>query len=253
MMPALTWTVDNREVVTTVVVRGDLRTSDTPALHRTLLECLAEQPEVLLLDLSQVSLIDTAALTVFTAVARQAARWPGTPVLVCAPRPEMEAVLRRRPTRWLSVHPSVSAGLGAYRAGLSTYGAGRAVSAAITDQLLPVTGAPRHARNRVTEACATWGLDALVGPACLIADELVSNAVERAGTMMTLVISRRFRYLHLAVRDGSSEQPRLRPPGPVTSPLRGRGLMLVDALSAHWGWLPSADGKIVWATLALKP
>jgi hypothetical protein len=33
----------------------------------------------------------------------------------------------------------------------------------------------------------------------------------------------------------------------------GRGLQLVAKMAAHWGWLPSRDGKVVWATLATQP
>jgi anti-sigma regulatory factor (Ser/Thr protein kinase) len=94
-----------------------------------------------------------------------------------------------------------------------------------------------------------WGLPELVGPASLVITELVSNAVEHAGTMITLQLSRRSRYVHIAVRDGSAEQPLLNRPDPASSG-RGRGLVLVDSIAAHWGSLPSREGKVVWATLA---
>ncbi|MFI5894970.1 ATP-binding protein [Actinoplanes sp. NPDC051513] len=124
------------------------------------------------------------------------------------------------------------------------------MSPSLTDQLLPASGAARHARDLVTEACAMWDLPDLVGPASLVADELVTNGVEHAGTLMTLRISHRAHQLHLAVGDGSPEPPRLRPPPAPTAP-RGRGLMLVDAIASHWGWLPSIEGKVVWATLSV--
>ena len=70
-----------------------------------------------------------------------------------------------------------------------------------------------------------------------------------AGTLMTLRISRRARYVHIAVRDGCTDEPRLTRPTPEGA-LRGRGLMLIDNIAVHWGSLPSRDGKVVWATLA---
>jgi hypothetical protein len=34
---------------------------------------------------------------------------------------------------------------------------------------------------------------------------------------------------------------------------RGRGLRIVAALSAHWGWHPEESGKAIFATLAKEP
>ena len=31
---------------------------------------------------------------------------------------------------------------------------------------------------------------------------------------------------------------------------RGRGLRIVEALSAHWGWYPEEGGKAIFAILA---
>ena len=52
----------------------------------------------------------------------------------------------------------------------------------ISDVLLPVGGAPAHARNVVTQGCLQWELPRLLAPAGLIAGELVTNAVQHAGT-----------------------------------------------------------------------
>jgi hypothetical protein len=120
----------------------------------------------------------------------------------------------------------------------------------LSDQLLPTPGAARHARDMVTEACAMADLAELIGPAGLVADELVANGVEHAGTLMTLRIISRAHYLHLAVGDGSPDPPRLPPLPPPTAP-RGRGLILVDAIATRWGWQPSSEGKVVWATLSM--
>ena len=52
--------------------------------------------------------------------------------------------------------------------------------------------------------------------------------------------------MHVAVRDGSAEVPRIREPGDDE---HGRGLRIVEALSTAWGSTPTRDGKVVWATL----
>jgi anti-sigma regulatory factor (Ser/Thr protein kinase) len=82
-----------------------------------------------------------------------------------------------------------------------------------------------------------------------VTSELVSNAIDHAGTMMNLRLTRRPRYLHIAVRDGSTTAPR-RAPLPDPSASGGRGLHLVASMAVRWGSLPSEAGKVVWATLA---
>src|SRR4029453_4928905 len=64
--------------------------SDTRSL---LLKCLAEQPNALFVDLTGLLVSEPLTLHVFTAAVRQAARWPGTPVLLCGPRPETARLL----------------------------------------------------------------------------------------------------------------------------------------------------------------
>ncbi len=241
MAAPLGWTVSETNGLALVAVRGRLDLAGTPRLRTALLKCLAEQPDAVLVDLSSVDLGEDTALAVFTAVSRQAAMWPGTPVLLCAPPPAVAGLLARGRYGSLPVHPSLAAAR-------SAVADGRVVAASLSDQLLPVSGAVRHARNMATEACARWDLPELVGPASLVVSELVSNAVEHAGTLMTVQLTRRARYMHIAVRDGLPDEPLMARPDP-TSPNRGRGLMLVDAVTVHWGSLPSWDGKVVWATL----
>jgi two-component sensor histidine kinase len=119
----------------------------------------------------------------------------------------------------------------------------------ISDLLLPLTGTSRHARDLATEACLRWDLPDLIGPVGVVVTELVSNAIEHANTMITLQLARRPRHFHVAVRDGSAWPPETRVPA-SDEPGRGRGLLLVASLAADWGWLPTGDGKVVWATLA---
>ncbi|MEV4708025.1 ATP-binding protein [Actinoplanes sp. NPDC049316] len=222
-------------------VSGVLDLTDTAPLRNRLLKCLAEQPEALLVDLAQLTLREPLALAVFSAVARQAARWPAIPVALCAPRPEIRRSLGLAAYRNLPVYASVQAA----RDGLPDH---RETLRVLTDELLPITGAARQARNVATEACLLWDLPDLVAPASLIASELVSNVIDHAGTMMTLRMTLRRRYLQISVSDGSSEVPALQIAAPAHAS-NGRGLMLVDATAHAWGWLPCNGGKVVWASL----
>jgi anti-anti-sigma regulatory factor len=245
MAPPLSWTVDARDQRTVVAVRGELDLAGTVALRSALMKCLAEQPNALLLDLAEMTVAEDTALAIFTAVVRQAAMWPGTPVLLCAPAAGTAALLARGRFGRLAVHGSVEAALRSVETG-------RARALSIADDLLPIAGAARHARDIVTEACSRWNLPHLIGPTSLVASELVTNAVEHAGTMMNFRITHRLRYVHLAVHDGSSREPVLRPPADPRVP-GGRGLLLVSSVVVNWGSLPSSNGKVVWAVLAARP
>ncbi|MEV6597470.1 STAS domain-containing protein [Actinoplanes sp. NPDC051346] len=223
-----------------VTIVGHLELADAAKVRNRLMKCLAEQPEALLLDVSALDVREPLALAVFSTIARQAERWPGIPVLLCAPRPSARQALRLAAFRRLLVFASLEAA----RAKLDD---DRRVRPSLSDELLPVCGAARQARDLATDACLRWNLPHLIAPASLIASELVSNVVDHAHTMMTLRLTLRHRYLYLSLRDGSPEPPRPAPTNPASA--GGRGLMLVKACAASWDWLPCEGGKIVWAAL----
>lgn len=222
---------------------GRLDMSAVGGVRTALVKCLAEHPTALLVDISGLEILDTLAVAVFASVVRQAAIWPGTPVLLCAPSPATAAVLTGAAYRRLAVFPTVAAARVEARDN-------RRLLPTLIQPLLPVAGAARSARDTATDACARWDLPWLIGPASLIAGELVSNGVEHAATLLTvrLSLSLSARHLHVAVRDGSPAAPRLSD-GPWDAP-RGRGLRLVDAVSSSWGYLPTDGGKVVWAVLS---
>src|SRR3954467_4999598 len=107
MASPLSWTIDDSDSLTVVAVRGLLDLRGTAGLRTALLKCLAEQPDALLVDAAGLELVDQTPLAVFMAVARQAARWPGTPLLICAPSPNVAALLARRRYEGIPVHAGV--------------------------------------------------------------------------------------------------------------------------------------------------
>jgi hypothetical protein len=225
-----------------VAVNGQLGLREVAPLRNRLLKCLAEQPEAVLIDLAGFTVGEPLALAVFTAVARQAAQWPGIPVLLCAPTPATRTLLIRAAFHRLPTFHSISEA----RAYVGTE---QRTLPSLSDELLPVSGAARQARNVATEACLRWELPHLVAPASLIVSELVSNVVDHAHTMATLRLSLRRRYLTIAVRDGSLAEP-VKAAGTPPDARTGRGLILVEASAYMWGWLPTEGGKVVWASLA---
>lgn len=223
-----------------VRVTGQLSVSSAPQVRLALMRCLVEQPDAVVLDLAGMGVAEPAAAAVFLAVSRQAAVWPGTPLLLAAPGPGVSRLLTGGHYRRMAVFSTVDAAMSAEPGPRLP---------AISDMMLPASGAPRRARDVAAGACARWDLRHLIDPARLIAGELVTNAVVHARTLLSLRLTLSLRHLLLAVRDGSAEVPQL--PGRVsTDPDAPRGMLLVDAMSVRWGSQPTHDGKVVWATLS---
>jgi anti-sigma regulatory factor (Ser/Thr protein kinase) len=88
-----------------------------------------------------------------------------------------------------------------------------------------------------------------------IVSELITNAMQHASradaTDKIGVTLMRFwddSAISVVVRDPSPVPPAKREP--ATGSERGRGLQIVEALSAHWGWNHEQAGKAVFAILA---
>lgn len=163
-----------------VRVAGQLSLSSAPQLRTTLLKCLVEQPDAVVVDVAAMAVAEPAAVSVLLAVSRQATLWPSTPLLVAAP-PE-------HPARQLSTDGYGRLVMfGSVREALLAPSRHR--SSTVSEVLLPAGGAARRARDIATETCLRWELPHLVAPASLIASELVTNAVQHASTMLNLKLS----------------------------------------------------------------
>jgi anti-sigma regulatory factor (Ser/Thr protein kinase) len=129
------------------------------------------------------------------------------------------------------------------------------------------------ARAFLRDCFTDWDLMELYDDAALALTELVANAVIHAATSLVVAISCEGGMVEMAVHDGNPSMPSIRPhrtdvdgdirqalaaeaaaaeslddlqvgaSGPLAG---GRGLLLVDALSAQWGVSPLSDGKAVW-------
>jgi anti-sigma regulatory factor (Ser/Thr protein kinase) len=86
--------------------------------------------------------------------------------------------------------------------------------------------------------------------AALVVTELVANVVDHARTSCQVRVNADGHGLRIEVRDFHPCSPPH--PGPVDpGAVRGRGLQVVAALSTRWGVIEFADGKCMWAVLAL--
>ena len=111
----------------------------------------------------------------------------------------------------------------------------------------------RIARLHIRAALGCHQLDEYADDAVAITSELVSNAIQhvcRDGTEtvgVTLARTRNPDAVTVVVTDSSPEGPVRREP-PHSSE-RGRGLLVVEELSARWGWNLEDGGKAVYAVL----
>ncbi|MGK5685398.1 ATP-binding protein [Actinoplanes sp. URMC 104] len=211
------------------------------ALQQAVRLRLADQPTVLLLDVSRLRIGDPVGLAALNATVCQAHEWPDVPIVLCGADPGTAGqICRAHDCAGLEFADDFAAALAAARA--------ETVPPRIRVRLRPVPDACRQVRHLVTQACEAWQRSDVAAAATLIATELVANVVRHAHTTMEFTV----RPLHggrlgMTVRDRSRRMPK--PTDASLSDAGGRGLRLVRDLTDAWGVLPVTDGKVVWTRM----
>src|SRR5215813_1611463 len=121
--------------------------------------------------------------------------------------------------------------------------------------LIPGPESVKAARDFTAATLRAWRLEALVEEAVIVASELVTNAIRHGscpagptadGASVMLAWQRHDGRIICVVTDGSSKPPVLEHADPSAE--SGRGLQVVHALAAAWGWVMLGAGeKAVWA------
>lgn len=115
---------------------------------------------------------------------------------------------------------------------------------------------PREARRFLRAVLTLWGLSSgdsawlAVADAELVLSELVTNAV-RYGASGDIRVTLAAHRDQLTIRVGDGSPAMHHVPTPTGGEERGRGLVIVGALSTEWGVSPAGVGKQVWAHLAV--
>jgi anti-sigma regulatory factor (Ser/Thr protein kinase) len=135
---------------------------------------------------------------------------------------------------------------------------GTAIQADIMIALVVVSdpGQVGMTRCLVRAALEYRGLGHYALEAEIITSELVTNAIQHANSTgpttdkisVTLMRVWDEEAISIVVTDSSSLPPVKRETTAVSD--RGRGLQIVEALSAYWGWYHEQRGKAVYAILA---
>jgi hypothetical protein len=200
---------------------------------------LSQSPRGVVCDLSGVLEAGPGAVEVLATAGRHVRDWPGIPVAVVCPDPEIREALRVQPLGvQLIIAESVS---GAVSSVLAT--------PYLIVQCLHLAAhptAPRAARNFVTRTLLDWQLTRIIPFASLLVSELVASSSVHAGTDIDLSVVWDRGALRLSVGDHG---PAL-PGQPSVAKLRGRGLSVIAGLSRAFGVLPApGGGDVVWAVL----
>jgi serine phosphatase RsbU (regulator of sigma subunit)/anti-sigma regulatory factor (Ser/Thr protein kinase) len=103
------------------------------------------------------------------------------------------------------------------------------------------------ARRYVAERALSAGREDLAEDLALVTSELVTNGLLYAGPPVEVSVAPVEAGLRVEVADRSRIAPMRAVAGPGS--MTGRGLSLVEALSARWGAEQREDGKVVWAEL----
>ncbi|MDQ0994527.1 anti-sigma regulatory factor (Ser/Thr protein kinase) [Streptomyces sp. V3I7] len=112
-----------------------------------------------------------------------------------------------------------------------------------------VPEAVAHARRFTRRALRAWDVpEDQADSVLLVVSELVTNALVHAAGEVRLDLTRVNHRLRVAVADGSPRTP-VRPTTICWEATGGRGILLVEAMSAAWGTVPVSGGKQVWADI----
>ncbi|MFI7498318.1 SpoIIE family protein phosphatase [Streptomyces sp. NPDC049687] len=116
-----------------------------------------------------------------------------------------------------------------------------------------VPEAARHARRFTRRSLRSWDMpEDAMDTALLVVSELVTNALVHTDGPVRLDLTLIGHRLRVAVTDASPRTP-VKPTQLGWDATGGRGILLVEAVSAAWGTLPVSGGKQVWAEVPLDP
>jgi anti-sigma regulatory factor (Ser/Thr protein kinase) len=103
------------------------------------------------------------------------------------------------------------------------------------------------ARHFVESILTAWGAGETAWTGALLVSELAANSTLHARSEFGVRVTRSHDQVLIEVHDASPRVPQPRAYGLQAT--TGRGLHLVESLSANWGVRPTPEGKTVWVEL----
>jgi anti-anti-sigma regulatory factor len=242
--PRLRVELDDLGGCTLVRPVGVLDVSTYPILRDTLLKCVVDEPDAVIVDLGPLVISSTAVWSVFSVVAMRTGDWPGVPMMLVARQESHRETLRHSAVRrWVPCFEDLDAAFAAVGE--------PPLRRRVLIELAGQRSSSREARRHVREIGEKWGLsevDDLIGDAELIATEFVENTVRHTVSDLTLRLELRNGLLTVAVADDDPREAVLREHSCERA--QASGLVMVARVAEVWGCTPAmTGGKIVWAVL----
>jgi anti-anti-sigma factor len=242
-MVEATWT-QTPDGGTVVALVGRLGVRQVGNVQRVLDKLLADAPDRLVCDLTDLHYADPRCASVFVRAQRSPLA-AGTLVVLAGASGQPARILRALGVHRILLHVAT------VEVALAVDPRSRPRQRQ-TVSFPPDLAAVPRARRFVDEVCGQWGLAELRDDVRLIASELVTNAIRHAGTMVELRLESTPELVVVAVADSSPSEPARLEPDPEAA--GGRGLRLVEGFSDAWGANPRpSGGKVVWASLRTRP
>ncbi|MDH2391146.1 SpoIIE family protein phosphatase [Streptomyces sp. HNM0663] len=109
-----------------------------------------------------------------------------------------------------------------------------------------------HARRFTARTLRSWDVTQDADVVLLVVSELVTNALVHTHGAVRLDLTLAGGRLRVAVADSSPRAP-AKPVIVDWEATGGRGILLVEAMSAAWGSVPVSGGKQVWSEIVVPP
>lgn len=229
--------------VTTLRLRGVLDSSTYLPLRDTIIKSALEEPQAVVVDLSDLEVPAESALAVFTSVGWHVGRWPEVPILlVCEHQALRLALCRNGVTRNVPSFATMQAAMDAVADGNPPH-ARRRARAELPRNLASL----QRARELVVEWLTAWRELELIPTTKVVATTLIENVLQHTESRPGLRIESKGSAVTVAVTDASRQPAALREDsayGPTPS-----GLRIVAALCRAWGNAPNTTGKTVWVII----
>ena len=223
------------------VLRADgvLDSSTYRSLRDRIIEAALDEPRIVVVDITALSIPAESALSVFTSARWHVNTWPDVPIVLVCGHPAGRSAIAGGVASRLPVYPTVRA---AVRHLADAPPARRRARADLPATLWSL----QRSRELVVGWLTAWHRPEMIPGAKVVVTTLVENVLQHTHSLPTLRLESSRGTVTIAVHDGSSLPAGLREKGPAAGP---GGLQIVAALCRAWGNAPTPSGKTVWAVI----